>query len=540
MNEEGNQAAEPEPEPAVISDQERTTVRSLYRHPLAAAGGALIVAGALGFVILSLLDLTADSNNPYRSLVTWVAFPAVVLVGALLFLLAIRFQVVAARRRGEHIRLRLRIEPSDKVFMRNLWLFAGLSAIFALVVAFTGYKGYEATDSVSFCGSTCHEVMGPEEATYAKSPHARVPCVECHIGPGGSFWVRSKIDGIRQLFATVLNTYEQPIETPVHSLRPAQQTCEECHWPAQFYGEKLVTHQYYDSDEANSPWTISLLVKIGGSNPRTGKLEGVHWHMLGEHRIEYVASDAKRNDIDWVRVTDGDGNVTLFTDPTLDSPIDPADTSLEVRSFDCVDCHNRPSHTFVPPATSISLALSTGRISTDIPYIRRTALDLLNDDYPDTDTAHQQIRDHLMDFYRSEYANRFTELQSDLEQTAAEIIGIYDDNFFPEMKTDYRAHSNHVGHFLAPGCFRCHDGHLVSDTGQVLARDCNACHLIVAQGPTSEINALDTDLSGLEFHHPADVGDLWKQLNCSDCHGAGHNVPDISCITCHPQQAGQS
>jgi hypothetical protein len=423
--------------------------------------------------------------------------------------------------------------------MRNLWLFVGLSAVFVVTVAFTGFKGYEATDSVSFCGSTCHEVMGPEEGTYVNSPHARVLCVDCHIGPGGSFWVRSKVDGVRQLFATVLNTYDRPIETPVHNLRPAQQTCEECHWPEQFYGEALVTHQYFDSDEDNSPWTISLLVKIGGGNPRTGKLEGIHWHMVGEHKVEYIANDDKREDIDWVRLTDERGNVSVFTDPTLDTPIDPTDLEVEVRSFDCIDCHNRPSHTFVPPATSINLALSTGRISTDLPYIRRTSLELLNDDYVDTDTAHREIREGLLDFYGSQYGDRYGAMEAELEQVGEELIEIYDNNFFPEMQTDYRAHTNHVSHFLDPGCFRCHDGHLVSDYGETLVRDCNACHVIIAQGPTTNLDELLTDLNGLDFVHPGDVGDLWKEVNCSECHASSHEYTDTPCITCHPQQAGQ-
>ena len=91
--------------------------------------------------------------------------------------------------------------------------------------------------------------MGPQNVTYHNSPHARVPCVECHIGPGTGFWVRSKIDGVRQVVATATDSFERPIPTPVVSLRPAQETCEECHWPAQFFGQKLITHNYYQTDE---------------------------------------------------------------------------------------------------------------------------------------------------------------------------------------------------------------------------------------------------------------------------------------------------
>ncbi len=181
------------------------------------------------------------------------------------------------------------MEPSDPRYMRNLWLFLGLLVVLLGVVAFTGIKAYQATESVAFCGETCHTVMEPQAVTYENSPHARVACAECHIGPGASFWVKSKVDGLRQVWKTITNTYDRPVATPIRNLRPAQETCEECHWPEQFYGQKLVNRSYYRTDEANSPWTISLLVNVGGGNPRTGVPEGIHWHMIvgntgGVHR----------------------------------------------------------------------------------------------------------------------------------------------------------------------------------------------------------------------------------------------------------------
>jgi hypothetical protein len=249
------------------------TTRSLYRHPLAAIGGALIGAGVFAFLILLVVDLTSGTENPYRSLVTFIAVPAVITVGALLFLLAIRIQVVRARRRGENVRFNLRIEPSDPRYMRSLWLFLGLLAVLLLLVGFSSFKAYEATDSVAFCGESCHEVMEPQAVTYANGPHARVTCAECHIGPGASFWVKAKVDGLRQVWRTMTNSYDRPIETPIANLRPAQETCEQCHWPDQFYGQQLVNLNYYRTDEANSPWTVSMLVNVGGGNPRTGKLD---------------------------------------------------------------------------------------------------------------------------------------------------------------------------------------------------------------------------------------------------------------------------
>jgi hypothetical protein len=252
--------------------------------------------------------------------------------------------------------------------------------------------------------------MDPQNVTYANGPHARVPCVDCHIGPGGSFWVKSKIDGIRQLVATATNSFDRPIHTPVQSLRPAQQTCEGCHWPEQFFGQKLVNRTYYRTDEANTPWTISLLLNVGGGNPRTGELEGIHWHMLSANDVEYIATDEKREEIPWVRVTNTEtGEVTVYSDADEDIP-DPANPDTEVRLFDCMDCHNRPSHSFQPPATAMNLEISKGNIPKDLPYVRSVGLGLLNADYETEEQATASIASGLGGFYADQYPELAGEL----------------------------------------------------------------------------------------------------------------------------------
>jgi nitrate/TMAO reductase-like tetraheme cytochrome c subunit len=504
---------EPADTPVENGERER---RSLYRHPLAAVGGALIVTGVFAFILLSAVDIAVEAENPYRSLVTFVAAPAIVMLGLILFLIAARIQVVAARRRGERVRFMLRVEPSDPRYMRNLWIFLVLTIMFLAVVGWSGFKAYETTDSVSFCGESCH-VMDPQNVTYANGPHARVPCVDCHIGPGGSFWVKSKIDGIRQVYKTLTNSYDKPIKTPVESLRPAQQTCEGCHWPEQFFGQKLTNRTYYRTDEANSPWTISLLLNVGGGNPRTGQLEGIHWHMLSANDVEYIATDDKRQEIPWVRVTNTEtGEVTTYADPDAEIP-DPEDPETEVRLFDCMDCHNRPSHSFQPPASAMNLEISKGNISKDLPFIRSIGLDLLNADHETHEEAEAAIASGLAEFYAAEYPER-TDLAEDIAQATTALQRVYVNNFFPEEKTDYRARTNNLSHFVNDGCFRCHSGELQTDTGERISADCDSCHSIVAQGPTDDLAALPDDLAGLEFEHPADIGGVWQTVKCTQCH----------------------
>ncbi len=496
---------------------ELTRRRTLFRHPLTALGGALFVAGGFIFLILLLIDFTSGTDNPYRSLVTFVGAPLVITLGFILFVASILFQVRAARRKGEKVKFNLSIDPSDPGYMRNLWLFLAFLAVLVFVMAYSGSKAYEATDSVAFCGETCHTVMKPQNVTYHNSPHAKVPCVECHIGPGASFYVKSKFDGIRQLYATALNTYPRPIETPVTDLRPAQETCEGCHWPQQFYGEKLTTRTYYRTDEGNSPWTIKLLLKIGGGNPRTGAQEGIHWHMLAHNKVEYIAADEKREEIVWIRMTDPDGKVTVYQEPGAEMP-DTADPAIEIRRFDCMDCHNRPSHSFLPPAQGMNLALSTRRISPDLPYIRKVGLDLLNAEYKTQVEALDKIEWGLWLYYRENYPNLAVEKQELIDQAVEAIKDIYSQNFFPQMKTDYRARVNYLSHFVNDGCFRCHDGVKENVKGEMISNDCSTCHLIVAQGPSDRVEELVSNIAGLEFQHPEDIDGAWQEMMCTECH----------------------
>ncbi|MGF1615231.1 MAG: NapC/NirT family cytochrome c [Gammaproteobacteria bacterium] len=493
---------------------------SLLSHPLAAVGTALVFYGGLFFGFLLLLDLATTTENPYTALVTFVIAPMVIILGVVLVLLSLWLQVRAAHRRGEKFTFHLAIDTSSPRYRRNLATFGGVSVVLLVVIAYTGVKAHDAIDSVEFCGETCHAVMGPQYAAYHNSAHARVRCVDCHVGPGFEHFVKAKMAGIRQLYAVAFNTFQRPIPTPVHALRPAQETCENCHWPRQFYGEKFVTHTYYKSDEQNSPWTVDLLVKIGGGNPRTGKLEGIHWHMLEGNVVEYIAADEQLQDIPWARVTRGDGEVVTYTQsPSTGGDIpDPDDPTVAVRRFDCMDCHNRPSHIFHPPANSVNLAMSQGRIATDLPYVRKKGVELLMAEYSTTDEAVTRIPQWLKDYYAKDYPDVARDKGEAIEQAGMTLVELYRENFFPEMKTDYRTRTNNLSHFTNSGCFRCHNDRMRSSAGDVLDKDCTTCHTIVAQGPSADLAELERELQGLSFKHPVEIGQAWRQMDCIVCH----------------------
>ncbi len=376
---------------------------SLLRNWLSTAGIILAASSFFAAVCLIAIDSFLGFSNPYLGILTYLIAPAFLVAGLLL----VAIGAIKERRR------RRRLAPGevprfprlDLNLPRQRRVFIGASVatfVFLMLTALGSYRTYEFTESVAFCGTTCHTIMKPEYTAYQESPHARVACVQCHIGPGASWFVRSKLSGAYQVYATIADRYPRPIPSPIKNLRPAQQTCEQCHWPRKFYGaaERVIPH--YLPDEHNSPWTIRMLLHIGGGDPAFGPAGGIHWHMNIANRIEYVATDSQRQDIPWVRLTDARGRVTVYQSTV--SPLTAAQlAAARPRAMDCIDCHNRPTHIYNAPATSVNLAISTGRIDSTLPFIKRQAVRALTGQYATTPDALRGIAASLAAFYDSAY-----------------------------------------------------------------------------------------------------------------------------------------
>jgi len=396
---------------------------------------------------------------------------------------------------------------------RMILLILAVSAVFMLLGAVGGYRAYHFSDSVTFCGKTCHEVMSPEFTAYSNSPHARVGCVECHIGPGAGWFVRSKLSGMYQVYATALDLYPRPIPVPIKNLRPAQETCEQCHWPKQFYGAVQKENYHFLSDEENTPWLIRLLIRVGGGDPTFAPIGGIHLHMSIENKIEYISTDPQHQNIVWVRKTDENGTVTIYE--SEDEPIEGSPEDYDIRTMDCIDCHDRPTHIFRSPMEAVNLAMQTGRIDSALPYAKAKAAELLAQEYESTEEALQTISDEFKAFYKSDYPEVYEAQKTVIEVAVDELGSIYTNNFFPEMKVRWDVYPNNIGHLMWKGCFRCHDNKHKTKAGQTIDRDCNACHIIISQGSGEETAV---DLNGLEFQHPEDIGEAWKEMDCHDCH----------------------
>jgi nitrate/TMAO reductase-like tetraheme cytochrome c subunit len=389
--------------------------------------------------------------------------------------------------------------------------------IYGVLSAVGAYHGYHHSESVAFCGQTCHTVMKPEYVAYQNSSHARVPCTACHVGEGAGWYAKSKLSGAYQVYATAFNKYPRPIPTPIKNLRPAQETCETCHWPEKFFGAQQRQFNHYMYDDQNTPWPINMLIKTGGGDPKTGQTAGIHWHMnIGVH-IEYIPRDDRRQDIPWIRITDGQtGRVTVYQDE--ENPLSEQEIlAATPRVMDCMDCHNRPSHQFRSPEQTINQAILTGRIDRSLPAIKRVAVENMETIYETEKAATENIARGIQDYYRSEHPDIFAEKHVVIEQAVLATQQEFSRSIFPEMKVRWDGYPDNIGHFIYPGCMRCHDGHKVSEEDWAITRDCRICHVILSQG-SGERAENATNEEGLDFIHPEDIGEEWRETGCYECH----------------------
>jgi hypothetical protein len=401
---------------------------------------------------------------------------------------------------------------------RNAFVVFTIATVVILFLStFGSFEAYHFTESVDFCGTLCHQVMEPEHTAYQNSPHANVTCVECHVGSGADWYVKSKLSGLQQVYAVLTKTYPQPIETPLHDLRPARETCERCHWPQKFYARTLQTNKYFLTDSANSEWDVMLQMKTSSEYNISEFKEGIHWHINPAVNIEYISDNDKRENITYVKYTNKTtGEVTIYrndNNPVTDSLI----SATQSRTMDCIDCHNRPSHNYNSPPVYFDKGLLNGKISKEIPFMKKVAMDILKQTYTDRDTALMFIKDSITNFYKATYFEYYSKNTSLIDSAISNIQKAFAENTFPGMKVTYDRYPEHIGHLESEGCFRCHNNSFKSESGRTITKDCNLCHTILGQGKPGSMQ-LTNIRETLEFTHPVDIGDAWKEANCSDCH----------------------
>jgi hypothetical protein len=481
--------------------------------------GALIASmNLLLIIILFLVSTILNKNETYLGLFIYIILPGFLLLGLIMIPVGmiISRKKKAALTKGE-------IKPLPAVDLNNprhrkAFVIFTLVTIFILFLSTYGsFEAFHLTESVEFCGTLCHKVMEPEYTAYQNSPHANVACVDCHVGSGASWYVKSKLSGLHQVYAVLTKTYPSPIGTPIHDLRPARETCEKCHWPQKFYTRKLQTNRYYLADSLNSEWDVMLQMKIGPEFSDLGFKEGIHWHINPDVDIEYISENDKRETITYIKyLNKATGEVTIYRNPDLEVS-DSLIAASETRTMDCIDCHNRPSHNYNSPPVYFDKAMLTNQISPDIPFIKKTAMEILRNTFTSKDTAFTEIREGILNFYKSGYSDYLRDNYSKIEQSVGALQKAFSQNTFPAMKVTYDVFPDHIGHLEVEGCFRCHNDAFTSESGRKISKDCDLCHTILGQGKKDHMQFTNIRES-LEFQHPIDIGTAWKEANCAECH----------------------
>jgi nitrate/TMAO reductase-like tetraheme cytochrome c subunit len=445
-----------------------------------------------------------------------------------------------------------------------LYIFGGLALLVVMFIFFIfSVELLHYTESAAFC-SSCH-VMHPENTAYVNSPHARAECGTCHIGPGAMAAFQAKLANMRYLWVYPTGTYERPIPSPIHSLRPVEVVCEQCHWPEIFFANRLVNLYRYAEDEQNSLTKIALLLQTGGGTAEQGLGRGIHWHI--ENPVYYIATDEQLQDIPWVQA-EYNGVVTEYiatTSTLTQGDIDRA----EKRKMDCVDCHNRASHDFRRPSDSIDEAMAAGLIAADLPYVKQQGVEVLERVYETEEEAAQAIA-AIADFYQTTLPDVYNTRRADVEQAVAQLQNIFDRTAFPFMNVTWQSHRNNVGHRDFPGCFRCHDGQHLSKDNEAIRLQCNICHAIPqvalpgqpiptvsawppGNEPESHLTTtwlsehrFQFDSTCAECHTISDPGGVSNTSFCSNsaCHGSewvyvGLNAPRIREMSAPPREPGR-
>jgi nitrate/TMAO reductase-like tetraheme cytochrome c subunit len=479
-----------------------------------------VLASISLFLILFFIGISFffEGQGAYLGLLTYMVLPAFLILGLLLIPIGMWRRVRKSRREGTIQERRWpKIDFNESRHRNALFVFTASTVVFLLLSAVGSYQAFHFTETVQFCGTMCHSVMEPEYAAYQNSPHARVTCVECHVGTGATWYVKSKMSGLYQVYATVMDIYPRPIPTPIENLRPARETCEICHWPEKHYAHKMRLEKRFLADEENTEWDISLNMKIGAAYSARGLEEGIHWHINPDITVEYIATDDKREMIPWVRLTNHvTGEVRVFMDE-MNAMSEEEIALAPKRVMDCMDCHNSPSHDYKSPANFVDFALTSGAIPVELPMIKKVAMDILHMMFESRDSALYEIDKGIRAYYAENYPLIAETRPELIDQAIKGISEQFARNIFPAMKVRWDVYPNHLGHLEFNGCYRCHGGTHKSEQGSVISRECNTCHHITAQGRPGSMKM--TDVFGfLEFEHPVDIGDAWKEFACIDCH----------------------
>jgi hypothetical protein len=446
--------------------------KRLIRTRLGLAGAVMTTASGFLVVMFFVLSMAGIEQAPYVGILAYLVLPIFFVVGLALIPVALWLERRRLARQGPQPLPVL--DLNERAARGRVLLFAALTSANVIILAGASWKGVDVMDQANFCGS-CHKVMDPEFTAYSRSPHSRVACVQCHIGPGASWFVKSKLSGAWQVVSVTFNLYPRPIPTPVKNLRPSRDTCEQCHWPTRFVGDRLRVITHYADDEGSTPKKTVLLMHVGGGEAG----HGIHWHVSSGVSIRYLG-DPKRDKVQTVEATHPDGKVDRFEAARDDKDPPPDASTLVWRTMDCVDCHNRPTHQFRPAEFEVDAALDDGRIDRSLPFVKREALKAVTAQYPSRQAAQDGIRAALSSFYEKQYPQVWTAKKDAVLSAADALADAWGRNVWPQMGIGWGTYPSELGHEQTTGCWRCHDESHATQDGKTISQDCDTCHAVLA------------------------------------------------------------
>ena len=469
-----------------VIDMLRRFWRGLCTNWIGTAGVVMTTTSFVLFILAELLRVTGVVTNAYVGLITYLALPGLFVAG--LALIPVGWWL-HRRRTGKTTR-ELLSEQFDAELVQPRRTGARVVRIIVVLtlvnVVFLGAgsaRMLHFMDQPQFCGTACHSVKGPEWAAYQSSPHARVKCVDCHVGTGAEAAFDAKLNGLWQMISVTLDLYERPIPTPVHNLRPARETCERCHWPEAFYGDRIKRFVHHANDRESTPRYTTLSLKVGsGKGDRRGE---IHWHVAAKNEVRYLATDARRLTMRWVEVKQPDGSFKRYTNRKLAAGPAPKKAAAgkghqeTVRTLDCVDCHNRATHIFEDPEEAVDKRVAAGKIDRRLPFARRRALAALTGSFRQGTEVEAMERDFRGSYRRDDPAalNAFSR---ELDSAVGVLRDIWRRNIHRRMNISWNPYPDHLGHRRGPGCRRCHTPEMVDDKGKAVSHECTLCHSILA------------------------------------------------------------
>lgn len=440
-------------------------------------GSGLTTASAITLVTFWVMDIIGHRYaNPYLGIIFFFILPVIFILGLILIPIGIFVRRHALEKAGQIPAVYPELDLNDPVFRRGVVIVLAATALNVMIVGTASYQGVTYMDSARFCGTSCH-VMKPQWVAYQESPHSHVACVQCHVGSGMSAYIAAKVNGTKQVFEVAFDTYPRPITAPLSALRPARATCEECHNPTRFIGDRLLVLTSFGNDKPNTIARTVLVMHLGGRDS-LDHLTGIHGAHL--NHFSYIATDNTDQKIIEVTATNPDGTTTRYVDATWKGPVKGVR-----RVMDCMDCHNQATHVFQTAEDALDSVMVDGSPNPDLPFVHKEGLQLIQAKYASQAQAAVKIRSGLEDYYRTQYPDVWNSKRDQVESAAKMLVTIYDRNVFPSMNVTWGTYPNNIGHMDFPGCFRCHDGNHVSKTGKVISNDCSLCHDILAYDETN-------------------------------------------------------